>query len=382
MKKLFAFLAAAAMTFSLTAASFAASLDAEFIEGSGGMNAREKSESVVDGQLTTKWCVSSADPYVIFSLPESTSITGYTLVTGNDTKTYPGRNPNTWTLYGCNSASVPGKDSGDWNVIDRVVDDTTLEAQNTAPFEFTLSSPAPAYQYYMFQVDKTAGIIQLAEITLNSGSSSYISQQFISGSGGFNVRENADSLFDRNGGTKWCTASTQPHVIFEMSQPVSATGYYMVTGNDNSQFPGRNPRSWTLYGCNADSTPDKDYSGWNLISSVTDDTVLQDANTNQYYFSIPNEVPEYKYYMLSIDERRSNTVQLSEFFINYEGAEFSFSTSRSTSGSSSSEGASGINAPGGGTVEGLLCGACTGTGVRNNGQKCWACNGTGFVPTR
>ncbi len=373
MKKIITFLVIVSTMLSCTVNSFADSLKADFIDGSGGMNSREKSESVVDGQLNTKWCVSGSNPYVIFSLPESTSITGYTLVTGNDTKTYFGRNPHSWTLYGCNSATVPGKDSASWKVIDNVTDDTTLKAQNTASFEFKLSSPAPEYKYYKFQVNQSKGMIQLAELILNSGNSSHISQKYISGSKGFNAQENADSLFDRNGSTKWCTSNSQPYVIFEISQPVSATGYYMVTGNDNSQYPNRNPNSWSIYGCNSNSIPDKDYEGWNQIASVTNDTVLRNANTNQFFFRIQNESPEYKYYMFCIDEKESNIVQLSEFFINYDGASFTFSTPRSTSSNNNSSN-------GGGTVSGLICGVCTGTGVRNNGEKCWACNGTGYVP--
>ena len=57
----------------------------------------------------------------------------------------------------------------------------------------------------------------------------------------------------------------------------------MVTGNDNSQYPNRNPNSWSIYGCNSNSIPDKDYEGWNKIASVTNDTVLRNANTNQFF---------------------------------------------------------------------------------------------------
>lgn len=373
MRKIITFFVIAAIILTCPLTSMAASVNAEFVDGSGGMNIKERSASLVDGKLNTKWCTMEEVPYVIFKLPLKQSVTSYSLVTGNDTKTYMGRNPISWTLYGCNSTSVPNKDSLEWQIIHSVTDDTVMQPVNTTSYEFTLSQAAPEYQYYKFVVTDKNRTMQLAELILNIGGSSYISQNYITGSKGFNVRENADSLFDRNSGTKWCTAAVSPYVIFETSQPVSPTGYYIVTGNDNSQYSGRNPRSWTLYGCNSISIPNKDYTGWNKISSVTDDTVLKDVNHHQYYFDIPYDIPEYKYYMLSIDERNSNTMQISEFFINYSGANFSFSTS----GGNSSENNSNSNS---GTVSGLICGVCTGTGYRNNGEKCWACNGTGFVP--
>ena len=87
----------------------------------------------------------------------------------------------------------------------------------------------------------------------------------------------------------------------------------MVTGNDNSQYPGRNPKSWTLYGCNADTAPDEDYGGWEVVHKVTDDATMEDRNGTAYYFALDQASPAYEYYMLKVSEKNSFVMQLSEF---------------------------------------------------------------------
>ena len=89
----------------------------------------------------------------------------------------------------------------------------------------------------------------------------------ISGTQGVNSQEGYENLFDGDTGTKWCVPEfSSEYVICEFENPVEINGYTIVTGNDNSVYPGRNPSSWVLYGMNASSVPDENDSGlaWSL----------------------------------------------------------------------------------------------------------------------
>ena len=120
---------------------------------------------------------------MIFSLPSAQSITGYTLVTGSDSNRWLGRNPKSWTLYGCNSATAPGVDDSGWTVIDTVTDDDTMKNASSAAYTFNLDQAAPAYQYYKFQVDKKGQTMQLSELILNYPGSSQTVQQLVQENG-------------------------------------------------------------------------------------------------------------------------------------------------------------------------------------------------------
>ncbi len=152
-----------------------------------------------------------------------------------------------------------------------------------------------------------------------------IEQTYISGTPG-QTNEGPENLFDTNARTKWCiTKFEEAYVIWKTSEPISVNGYIFVTANDNAIQPGRNPLSWTLYACNASSTPDKYYSGWKEIDHVENSQTLEDVNYTEYRFEIEETLAEYEYYMLVIEEIQSgDTMQLSEFTLTCEGSEFTY----------------------------------------------------------
>ena len=68
--------------------------------------------------------------------------------------------------------------------------------------------------------------------------------------------------------SKWCCEfSGSAYVIFEASKAGIPVGYTITTGNDNSTYKGRNPRSWKLYGNNEGKN-----GAWTLIQEVSKDT--------------------------------------------------------------------------------------------------------------
>ena len=134
--------------------------------------------------------------------------------------------------------------------------------------------------------------------------------------------EGVDKLFDGDTSTKWCTISDYSpiYAIFHSSAPIFVTGYKITTTYDSDWYPERNPKSWTLYGSTASSVPGKDDSSWEVIATVTNDTVLQAANFTTYTYSLPattnKAYKNFKWVITAADDD-SGMIQVSEFRLTY-----------------------------------------------------------------
>ena len=151
------------------------------IAGTAGASDNESYASLIDGKCTesdfSKWCItgftSVADggdgAYIIFSASEPISVTGYSIVTGNDNAECTDRNPKSWTLYGCNDSSA-GRVSDSWVVIDSIENDTNLEDKNYASYPYDVNSATTTwYQYFKLEITATQGadVMQMSEFILN-----------------------------------------------------------------------------------------------------------------------------------------------------------------------------------------------------------------------
>ncbi len=100
---------------------------------------------LIDDSYNTKYCGSysaGTTLYIYIDAGKKVTLSGYRLTTANDTQTYPGRNPVTWSLLGSNVKSqVP--DSKVWTLLDRRENDNTLEAVNYTPYDFFFTYPTP-----------------------------------------------------------------------------------------------------------------------------------------------------------------------------------------------------------------------------------------------
>ena len=147
------------------------------------------------------------------------------------------------------------------------------------------------------------------------------------GTAGFGSGENFDKLFDGSTSTKWCLNGGEGnpvHVIFHASHPIFVTGYKISTANDNAQYTGRNPKSWTLYGSPVDSNPGVDDPSWEVIASVGSDTQLKDVNYTTYTYKLPKETEKayqsFKWVITSRAGGGNNVIQASEFQPTYTNA--------------------------------------------------------------
>ena len=130
---------------------------------------------------------------------------------------------------------------------------------------------------------------------------------------GISDAESYRKLFDgqkkEGNSTKWCcNFDGSAYVIFEASKAGIPVGYTITTGNDNSNWKGRNPKSWKLYGNNVGKDGE-----WTLIQEVNNDTKLQDVNYTSYDFTCGGG-KSYKYFKWEISAIHSGDVlQVGEF---------------------------------------------------------------------
>jgi len=91
--------------------------------------------------------------------------------------------------------------------------------------------------------------------------------------------EGVENLFDGNKGTKYCWESWDDitEITFTMKKGVSPTHYALMTANDTSSYPDRNPLMWTIYGSN-------DGENWDEIANVEDGRYL--LATANYVWSV------------------------------------------------------------------------------------------------
>ena len=131
---------------------------------------------------------------------------------------------------------------------------------------------------------------------------------------GISDAESYHKLFDgqkkEGNSTKWCcNFYSSAYVIFKASKAGIPVGYTITTGNDNSNWNGRNPKSWKLYGNNEGQN-----GNWTLIQEVNNDTKFQDVNCTSYDFTCEKGKTSYQYFKWEISAIQSGDVlQVGEF---------------------------------------------------------------------
>ena len=102
-------------------------------------------ERLFDDDVTTKYCgnfTSGTTLYIYMDTGKPVEVSGYRITTAADTRTYPGRNPVSWSLLGSNTKSeVP--DDAVWTLIDHRENDQTLGAANYQSYDFLIAAPQP-----------------------------------------------------------------------------------------------------------------------------------------------------------------------------------------------------------------------------------------------
>lgn len=124
---------------------------------------KEGARMVTDGMKSTKWCID--DPirlpyYVVLEAAEPVTLKEYTLATGNDTHSYPERNPSTWFVYGSN-------DKSQWKLLDERHSNFRMADLNAQEYFFTAQGKTPfRYFKFVFSEMQADTRLQLSEIGL------------------------------------------------------------------------------------------------------------------------------------------------------------------------------------------------------------------------
>ena len=139
----------------------------------GGLGAEGESfDKLVDSNKYTNWRMDNTGHWtIIMKAAERVSMAGYSLTTGNTVSDDPGSNWKKWTISGGNFASDYGMEGAidpGWHPIVEVDDGAVLQPVNNKTYDFTLNSPAEAYQYYLIRVYENSGsdYIQMSEFEL------------------------------------------------------------------------------------------------------------------------------------------------------------------------------------------------------------------------
>lgn len=146
--------------------------------------------------------------------------------------------------------------------------------------------------YTYFKLDVTANkgdsYIQMSELELYTQSGDKIPLEYVDGTAGNNTNEGGAKLCDGSTSTKFCSrfnSSSGIYHIFRTSSEANVASYRMATANDSSQYPTRNPYSWTLCG-SATATTSRTDSSWVVIDSRTSDNTMGSTNYTFYTFTV------------------------------------------------------------------------------------------------
>ena len=112
--------------------------------------------------------------------------------------------------------------------------------------------------------------------------------------------------------------SSEAWIIMKAKKAVVPTNYFLVTGNDTGNNPGRNWKTWNIYAANfasdEEATVDAD---WTLIDQRVDEPLpAANAQVVDFKFNKADGTTEYLYYYIRISESVQGTdvwLQMDEF---------------------------------------------------------------------
>jgi len=149
----------------------------------------------------------------------------------------------------------------------------------------------------------------------------------VGGTGNEGYPKLVDNKFTSSDWTKWCytlPGNTTTYVEFHSDVPFVPTSYIFTTGNDNQQYPGRNPNYWRIY------TKLNEDDAWTTLAEELANSTMRDYNFNNYEFNCtnPNSMP-YKYFRFEVSGVQSgNVLQLCE--LRFRGTPYVYDLSYGT----------------------------------------------------
>ena len=226
--------------------------DGHITNWANGENYDENYENLVDGDTSTKYGISNADPYVEFHYTEAFVPKAYILWTANDSEGT--RNPKSWTI----DAKLEEGDA--WTTI-ATVDNSSgnqLPMTNNTSTEFSLAGNTTAYRYFRFNatMDASQGF-QLAELQFkstpkdptkfeNATVTGVISSYYYTGSAiSISPTVTASDGTALTLGTHY-TATLGSNNVTSFPFTVTAAGDYILTVTGTGEYSGSKSVSFTV----------------------------------------------------------------------------------------------------------------------------------------
>ncbi|MFG3298116.1 ThuA domain-containing protein [Micromonospora chersina] len=115
--------------------------------------------------------------------------------------------------------------------------------------------------------------------------------------------ETAAKAIDGSTGTKWLTFSPTGWLAAKLAKPVVVSRYALTSAND---FPGRDPKNWTLQGS-------QDGTTWTDLDTRSNETFPQRFQTRQFSFT---NTTAYQHYRLNVTANSGEPlIQLAELWL-------------------------------------------------------------------
>ena len=159
----------------------------------------------------------------------------------------------------------------------------------------TVLQEIPGHRYYMLAIDEIVDgpTIQFCEFDLLDNSGNEVKPlTFISATGTYIKDHDAGDLFDDDIYTKYCAEFVPTlYIYMDAGQRVTLSGYRITTAKDAASYPGRNPKTWSLFGSNTLSEVPSD-EVWTLLDRREGDTTLGATNFTPYdfFFTYPQPI--------------------------------------------------------------------------------------------
>ena len=272
------------------------------------------------------WCgkgkpTSSSPLSIMYAWGAAIPITSYRITSSAD---YSVRDPKNWTFQGCTGTCTVGADTG-WVTLDTRSNQAFTARLQSKSYTF---SNGIAYSRYRLRISAISGntdMVQLREIQMFDSGGSVVALPGVDktdngvvswtgkpcSSGELPTRA-FDNLMTSAAATRWCVSG-----IPSVARPVSiAYGWgpnsqtvasYRITSA--SDFPDRDPRSWTFQGCNGACRVGAD-DGWVTLDTRSSQTFASRHLTKTYTLSAP---AAYTAYRLRVTANNGDsTLQLGE----------------------------------------------------------------------
>lgn len=257
-------------------------VDTTTISAPAGASSSQGADKLFDGSISTKYCVNSKNPTVVFALTTAKAINSYTLSTCGDA---PARNPKTWNLYGSTDGSA-------WVLLDAHTDELFPGYNQTTGYTFDNDVK---YTWFKFEIVSNSGdgytqISELALAVLAEAQPKVIKQNdfsVVDSTAPNSGSQTISNAFDCNAQTKYLTASSTAFITVSYTAPVIVNRVVIVNANDHSE---RFPASFTVSGSN---------DGENFVEVGKITGASADAYYKAYTFDFDNTTA-YSYYKLDV----------------------------------------------------------------------------------